>query len=302
MEPSVPKLDLYDDDSVVIPKSGKKSSTPRHSNSTNGHAPPCSISLTETTPIKIAGSDANEVNSNHHHLGRKSLIRNDFNNLLANGNDYVVDESINEKNQRQDRNGNHREANNSNQSHKGLANPNLIEEFLQQQQQLMKELLEQQALEQEKLINMFREQEQQLVVQLQVQQQTSRSSGDSKSPACRNLNRSFERAARARRLFDSGRLSALVRGYLTRRLLATDRVQAILQTIRDTTTCLKELNQGSLTILPSDVELHRRLIQQLNGAITAFHEVFTHWGVSERMLAIRRDREKKALMVTGRGN
>lgn len=178
---------------------------------------------------------------------------------------------------------------------------NLIEEFLMQQEKMMNELLEKQAKEQERLVNMFKEQEEQLVMQLQVQTTQQPTIARSKSPARRSLQQSFDRSAKARCLFESGHLSALVRGYLTRRLLATDRVQSIIQTIRDTTTCLKELNQGSMTILPSDVELHRRLLQQLNGAIHALHEIFFEWDVNERMLVIARDREKKAglLIVSG---
>ena len=179
---------------------------------------------------------------------------------------------------------------------------NLIEEFLMQQQKLMNELLEKQAKEQESLVHLFKEQEQQLVMQMQAQtaQQPATTTGN-KSPACRSLQQSFDRSAKARNLFESAHLSALIRGYLTRRLLTTDRVQSIIQTIRDTTMCLKELNQGSMAILPSDVELHRRLLQQLNGAIHSFHEIFFEWDTNERMLVIARDREKKAgqMIVTG---
>lgn len=180
-------------------------------------------------------------------------------------------------------------------------NGSFLEEFLMQQQKLMNELLEKQAKEQERLVQLFREQEEQLVMQMQAQTVQPPAVPKSKSPACRNLKRSFDRSAKARSLFESGRLSALVRGYLTRRLMTTDRVQSIIQTIRDTTTCLKELNQGSMTILPSDVELHRRLLQQLNGAIHALHDIFFEWDVNERMLVIARDREKKAgkMIVTG---
>lgn len=46
----------------------------------------------------------------------------------------------------------------------------------------------------------------------------------------------------------SARLAALVRGYLTRRLLATDQVRDQLQTIRDTRACLRELDRGSLKV------------------------------------------------------
>lgn len=177
---------------------------------------------------------------------------------------------------------------------------NLIEEFLTQQQRLMNELLEKQAKEQERLVQLFKEQEEQLMKRMQAQALQQPPVAENKSPACRSLKQSFDRSAKARSLFESGRLSALVRGYLTRRLLTTDRVQSIIQTIRDTTTCLKELNQGNMMILPSDIELHKRLIQQLNGAIHSLHEIFFEWDVNERMLVIARDREKKAgLIVTG---
>lgn len=240
----VPKLDLSVEGRST---GGEKSSTPRPYNSPYGQPPPCSISL--ETPIKAPPS-----NDFHNEGKLKASVCDD----LANGNhaNNLLNGSGNE-----DKNGNNPRRPVTGQqlisgSTSRSGNPNLMEEFLTQQQLLMKELLEQQALEQERLLRLFKEQEQQLVVQLQ--HGSANGVGHSKSPACRNLNRSFERAAKARRLFESGRLSALVRGYLTRRLLATDRVQGIVQTIRDTTTCLKELNQGSLTILPSDVELHRR--------------------------------------------
>lgn len=184
-------------------------------------------------------------------------------------------------------------------------NGNVIEEFLMQQQKLMNDLLEKQAKEQERLVHLFKEQEEQLVTQLQrqlVQPMTPPTiATDRKSPACRSLQQSFDRSAKARCLFNSGRLSALIRGYLTRRLFATDRVQSIIQTIRDTTSCLKDLNQGNMKVVPSDIELHKRLLQQLNGAIYSLHEIFFVTDVNERMLLIARDREKKAgqMIVSG---
>lgn len=190
---------------------------------------------------------------------------------------------------------------NSGRTQEIIKKGNLLEDFFVKQQKLMNELLEKQAKEQERLQQLFKEQEQQLVMQIQSQTAQQPAVTGNKSPACRSLQQSFDRSAKARCLFESGHLAALVRGYLTRRLLTTDRVQSIIQTIRDTTMCLKELNQGSMTILPSDVELHRRLLQQLNGAIHSFHEIFFEWDINERMLVIARDREKKAglMIVTG---
>ena len=47
------------------------------------------------------------------------------------------------------------------------------------------------------------------------------------------------------------------------------------------------------------MDLHRRLLQQLNGAIHQLHETFFELPTAERMSLIGRDREKKVLMITG---
>ncbi|CAN8003240.1 unnamed protein product [Ixodes hexagonus] len=63
------------------------------------------------------------------------------------------------------------------------------------------------------------------------------------------------------------RLTAMVRGHLTRRLMKTDRVQTIIQTIKDTLECALALHQEPHikcgTITAQDLELHQRLITQV---------------------------------------
>lgn len=65
------------------------------------------------------------------------------------------------------------------------------------------------------------------------------------------------------------RVTAYVRGYLTRRLLHTDKIQTIIQTIRDTVDFVLKLyeenpkNPAHLQVKPEDVNLHRMLIQQV---------------------------------------
>ena len=173
----------------------------------------------------------------------------------------------------------------------------LIEDFIVQQQKLMQELLEQQNKEQERLVNLFKEQEKQLMSKLK---SAPKGTSSAKNRVCRSLQSSFEaKAEESVKHAHFCKLTALVRGYLTRRLLSTDRVQDIIQTIHDTTQCLRELDRGTMTILPSDIELHRRLLQQLNGAINSFHDVFFCMDVKERMQLISRDREKKYLMING---
>lgn len=50
-----------------------------------------------------------------------------------------------------------------------------------------------------------------------------------------------------------------------RRLLKTEKVQTLIQTIKDTLLCAMELHHESVeNIQPADIELHRRLIQQVS--------------------------------------
>lgn len=59
-------------------------------------------------------------------------------------------------------------------------------------------------------------------------------------------------------------ICAWSRGYLTRRLLKTERVQNLIQTIKDTLMCAMDLHHETIeNIQPADIELHRRLIQQV---------------------------------------
>lgn len=66
------------------------------------------------------------------------------------------------------------------------------------------------------------------------------------------------------------RISASVKGYLIRRLLNTEKVQIIVQTIRDTVDLLLKLYEEAPSasgntpcVKPQDNELHQRLIQQV---------------------------------------
>ena len=59
----------------------------------------------------------------------------------------------------------------------------------------------------------------------------------------------------------------MARGFLTRRLLRTARVQDLIVTIRDTVLCALKVNQDFWTsVTPEDVALHGRLIQQVCSA------------------------------------
>ncbi|KAK9876834.1 hypothetical protein WA026_015070 [Henosepilachna vigintioctopunctata] len=87
-------------------------------------------------------------------------------------------------------------------------------------------------------------------------------------------------------------IGAYAKGYLVRRLMRTARVQTLIQTIQDALLCALEL-QGLEIIEEADVELHRRLIQQVSAACYEFHDVFFGLTTSEQMDLIAIDREKK---------
>ncbi|XP_066148123.1 uncharacterized protein Cp110 [Euwallacea fornicatus] len=87
-------------------------------------------------------------------------------------------------------------------------------------------------------------------------------------------------------------IGAYAKGYLTRRLLKTEKVQNVISTIKDVLLCALELHQSE-HIDEKDVELHRRLINQLSAALYSFHEIFFDLPIKEQMLTISLDRQRK---------
>lgn len=58
-------------------------------------------------------------------------------------------------------------------------------------------------------------------------------------------------------------IGASIRGYLVRRLIRTEKVQALIATVKEVLMCALELHHSD-NIDEKDVELHRRLINQVN--------------------------------------
>jgi len=87
------------------------------------------------------------------------------------------------------------------------------------------------------------------------------------------------------------RLTALARGYLVRKLLATEKVQFLKRTIRETLACAVRLHL-EIEGAPSrqDLELHGRLLAQLESACQSVHHIFFKLGIPERMSIIALDR------------
>ena len=71
------------------------------------------------------------------------------------------------------------------------------------------------------------------------------------------------------------RITAAVKGYLTRRLFRTGRVQEIILMIRDTLLCAVQINQECWPdVTPEDVALHRRLIHQVSNILLLVPIIF----------------------------
>ncbi|XP_018336776.1 uncharacterized protein LOC108745170 [Agrilus planipennis] len=91
-------------------------------------------------------------------------------------------------------------------------------------------------------------------------------------------------------------ICAGARGYLIRRLMKTERVQLLIQTIKDALLCAMELHTEPINrIRPADIDLHRRLIQQVTAACYDFHDIFFTLSKKEQMSIIAVDRHKKRM-------
>ncbi|XDV51111.1 hypothetical protein PO909_020053 [Leuciscus waleckii] len=86
-------------------------------------------------------------------------------------------------------------------------------------------------------------------------------------------------------------LPALARGFLTRRLLRTERVSRIITTIKDTQMFLLAFPKQTLGAGRLDLMLQERVTLQLRAARHELHQIFFSSSVCERMQMIRCDRE-----------
>ncbi|XP_055304526.1 centriolar coiled-coil protein of 110 kDa isoform X2 [Sitodiplosis mosellana] len=87
-------------------------------------------------------------------------------------------------------------------------------------------------------------------------------------------------------------ITAYTRGYLTRRLFKSTKVQNIVKTIRDTLLFILDLHyEGNENESPADIELKSHLIQQLASASQNLHSIFVKIPMVERMDIIAKDRE-----------
>ncbi|XP_054160340.1 uncharacterized protein LOC128958501 [Oppia nitens] len=89
------------------------------------------------------------------------------------------------------------------------------------------------------------------------------------------------------------RLPALVKGYLTRRLMKTEKVLQIIETIKETTQLLTTYRNLSTNrkITAEDISLHKRLIIQLENSCHDFYDIFFNYPKSAQMALISQSRQ-----------
>ncbi|XP_070617248.1 centriolar coiled-coil protein of 110 kDa isoform X2 [Erythrolamprus reginae] len=91
------------------------------------------------------------------------------------------------------------------------------------------------------------------------------------------------------------KISALAKGFLTRRLLQTEKLRHLRQTVHDTMEFIKSfqsealLKRGSLPT--QDANLQERVVAQLQAALYDIHDIFFKMEAGERMSILRQDRE-----------
>ncbi|NWV40432.1 CP110 protein, partial [Grantiella picta] len=91
------------------------------------------------------------------------------------------------------------------------------------------------------------------------------------------------------------KITAVAKGFLTRRLLQTEKLKHLKQTVKDTLEFIKNfqseapLKKGSVSA--QDASLHERVMAQLRAALYDIHDIFFTMEASERMNILRHDRE-----------
>nr|XP_009681727.1 PREDICTED: centriolar coiled-coil protein of 110 kDa isoform X2 [Struthio camelus australis] len=91
------------------------------------------------------------------------------------------------------------------------------------------------------------------------------------------------------------KITAVAKGFLTRRLMQTEKLKHLKQTVKDTMEFITNfqseapLKRGSVSA--QDASLHERVMAQLRAALYDIHDIFFIMEASERMNILRHDRE-----------
>ncbi|XP_063790480.1 centriolar coiled-coil protein of 110 kDa isoform X2 [Pseudophryne corroboree] len=91
------------------------------------------------------------------------------------------------------------------------------------------------------------------------------------------------------------KLSALAKGFLTRRLMQTEKLKNLRQTVKDTAEFIKtfqtEVPLSRGTVSSQDISLQERVLAQLRAALYEIHDIFFTLDTAERMNILVLDRE-----------
>ncbi|XP_036004174.1 centriolar coiled-coil protein of 110 kDa [Fundulus heteroclitus] len=94
------------------------------------------------------------------------------------------------------------------------------------------------------------------------------------------------------------RIGAMIRGFLIRRLLKTEKVKHLRQTVVDTQEFIRsfetEAGQKRGTYTAQDLSLQERVRAQLRAALYDVHEIFFEMPLRDRLALLQQDRELRA--------
>ncbi|XP_077131180.1 centriolar coiled-coil protein of 110 kDa isoform X2 [Ranitomeya variabilis] len=119
-----------------------------------------------------------------------------------------------------------------------------------------------------------------------------------KISASRSLNRPKTRwsqvySPQMQRKFS--KVTALAKGFLTRRIMQTEKLKNLKQTVKDTAEFIKtfhtEVQPSRGLVSAQDVSLQERVVAQLRAALYEIHDIFFAMDAAERMTILAHDRE-----------
>ncbi|KAL7869680.1 hypothetical protein AOLI_G00136680 [Acnodon oligacanthus] len=90
-------------------------------------------------------------------------------------------------------------------------------------------------------------------------------------------------------------LTAVGRGFLTRRLLKTEKIKHLRKTVQDSRELIRsfqtDTKQRRASFTPQDLSLQHRVRAQLRAALCNLHEIFFVWPVRNRLALLQQERE-----------
>ncbi|XP_056099374.1 centriolar coiled-coil protein of 110 kDa [Rhinichthys klamathensis goyatoka] len=87
------------------------------------------------------------------------------------------------------------------------------------------------------------------------------------------------------------RLTAVARGFLTRRLLHTEKISHLRKTVQDSRAFIHQLK--TISVSHQDLTLQQRVTAQLRSALQDVHQIFFIWPLRDRLHLMQQDRERR---------